>query len=513
MSRMHLAHQRPGAGSNFSTSALRARLGEIDAELAELHTRIETLSAERKPIAATLDSIVYPILTLPVEITSEIFTHHVYGLQDPEVADDDGSRLCLVELGTATSAGPLLLAQICRTWRVIALDTPSLWSRVQIPSRRWSSGLGKLLQSWLARTTMNHPLHLKLELPGYDDREPELIPSIVARYAEQWVTFSCSLRWWSESSRTSSFIHGLRDRLPLLRELDTTVYTHGPEEHLTAPITAFSVAPKLRKATIVLISPEWITLPWPQLTHLTLDRQPGRNIPKCIKIGGEIPHLEVLSIEWGGSHEERPVPVTLRKVYKLRLNNTDSDADWTVDLLPYIVLPRLISLRVQSRHASGKAQLAAFLQRSRCLVESVYLSSTFQSVMDVLLTMNEVKNLTFPFLKWKPQELAAFMHHIATDSHFLPDLQSLHIPVCDTLIPCTEVADMLASRWHSSPRKLHSCRIIRNDDYDAIPDETPDPAIAEKLRVLKDDGLEIQIESLLASSDEFSYDVRKPFFE
>ncbi|KAK7001868.1 F-box domain-containing protein [Favolaschia claudopus] len=512
MSRMHLAHQRPGADSNLSTSALRARLGDIDAELAELRARVETLSAERKLIAAALDSVVYPILTLPIEITSEIFTHHVDGLQDSEVADDEDSRLCLVELESATSAGPLFLAQICRTWRAIALNMPSLWSRVQTPRLRRSersSGLGKLLESWLARTTTNYPLHLKLESPGADDREPELIPSVAARYAVQWATFSCCLRW---SARTSSVVDGLRGRLPLLRKLDIKVYTHASEGHLTSRITGFSVAPRLRKATIVLISPEWITLPWPQLTHLTLDSQSGRNIPKCIKIVSEMPHLEVLSIEWGGSHEERPVSVTLRNVRELQINNTDL-ADWTVDLLPYIVLPRLISLHVESRHASGKAQLATFLQRSQCLVQSLSFSSTFHSVMQVLLAMNQVKNLTFPSLEWKRQELAAFMRHIATVPHFLPDMRSLHIPICDTVIPFTEVANMLASRWHSSPRKLHSFRLIRNDEVDGIPDEIPDPAIAEKLRVLKDDGLEIQIESLLASGDEFSYDVRKPFFE
>ncbi|KAJ6630351.1 hypothetical protein B0H10DRAFT_1649973, partial [Mycena sp. CBHHK59/15] len=56
---------------------------------------------------------VYPILTLPLEITSEIFSHCL------------PPNILMVE--PSTSAAPLLLTEICRTWRTIALSTPGLW--------------------------------------------------------------------------------------------------------------------------------------------------------------------------------------------------------------------------------------------------------------------------------------------------------------------------------------------------------------------------------------------------
>ncbi|KAJ6537995.1 hypothetical protein B0H19DRAFT_877467, partial [Mycena capillaripes] len=55
---------------------------------------------------------VYPVLTLPFDITSRIFLH------------------CLPSHGRVApspSKAPLLLAQICHHWREVALSTCGLW--------------------------------------------------------------------------------------------------------------------------------------------------------------------------------------------------------------------------------------------------------------------------------------------------------------------------------------------------------------------------------------------------
>ncbi|KAJ7673814.1 hypothetical protein DFH06DRAFT_954437, partial [Mycena polygramma] len=56
-----------------------------------------------------LAEIVYPVLTLPPEITAQIFVQAVKPL----------------DKASSTSA-PLLLLRICRQWRTIALSTPRL---------------------------------------------------------------------------------------------------------------------------------------------------------------------------------------------------------------------------------------------------------------------------------------------------------------------------------------------------------------------------------------------------
>ncbi|KAJ7751656.1 hypothetical protein B0H16DRAFT_1260536, partial [Mycena metata] len=69
------------------------------------------LTEEKTSIQRSLDSILYPILTLPTEITAEILLH------------------CLPDKPVAPSGNvaPMLLGRICRKWRDIACGTPRLW--------------------------------------------------------------------------------------------------------------------------------------------------------------------------------------------------------------------------------------------------------------------------------------------------------------------------------------------------------------------------------------------------
>ncbi|KAJ7120013.1 hypothetical protein C8R46DRAFT_876350, partial [Mycena filopes] len=69
------------------------------------------LEEEKIAIQKSLESVVYPILTIPFEITAEIFLH------------------CLPAFPSqpSGSVAPMLLARICRQWRNIACSTPRLW--------------------------------------------------------------------------------------------------------------------------------------------------------------------------------------------------------------------------------------------------------------------------------------------------------------------------------------------------------------------------------------------------
>ncbi|KAJ7159469.1 hypothetical protein C8R46DRAFT_860080, partial [Mycena filopes] len=94
-------------------ASLRAALTEIDAEFAALRARVEELTAARKSIVDALKAIVYPILTIPVEITVEIF-------------------LQCIDRAPEISGTPLALASVCKQWRAIALNLQPMWSRLQI---------------------------------------------------------------------------------------------------------------------------------------------------------------------------------------------------------------------------------------------------------------------------------------------------------------------------------------------------------------------------------------------
>ncbi|KAJ7174098.1 hypothetical protein C8R43DRAFT_635436 [Mycena crocata] len=91
----------------------RARVAEIDIEIRDLEGRIHILRVEREAIQERIQTYIYPVLSLPTEITPEIFLQLI-----PLYPD------CPPLTG---SLSPSLLTHICRQWRNIALDRPILW--------------------------------------------------------------------------------------------------------------------------------------------------------------------------------------------------------------------------------------------------------------------------------------------------------------------------------------------------------------------------------------------------
>ncbi|KAJ7633147.1 hypothetical protein FB45DRAFT_1058119 [Roridomyces roridus] len=143
-------------------AAARARLEQLDIEIAKLQRLMDPLLAEHERCQQALADYKYPVLTLPAEITSE---------------------------------SPSFLLQICRQWRDVALTTPALWSTValtvdsvdHIRQRR-------LLHAWLQRSG-NCPLSIELAssvgLAGESDEDEEtqiLIEFVdsLACYATRW---------------------------------------------------------------------------------------------------------------------------------------------------------------------------------------------------------------------------------------------------------------------------------------------------------------------------------------
>ncbi|KAJ7841811.1 hypothetical protein B0H14DRAFT_2316031, partial [Mycena olivaceomarginata] len=84
----------------------------IQSEIQRHKLCIEALELEERELDSNLKLIIYPVLTLPSEIVSQIFLQ------------------CLPahnRIRPSPRKAPLVLAQICRYWRQIALSTGRLW--------------------------------------------------------------------------------------------------------------------------------------------------------------------------------------------------------------------------------------------------------------------------------------------------------------------------------------------------------------------------------------------------
>jgi hypothetical protein len=88
-------------------------LGTLEADRALLadSNALEILGLD--PVQKRLDSIQYPVLSLPNEITTEIFINFlpIYPLRPPLVGN----------------LSPTTMTHVFREWREIALATPMLW--------------------------------------------------------------------------------------------------------------------------------------------------------------------------------------------------------------------------------------------------------------------------------------------------------------------------------------------------------------------------------------------------
>ncbi|KAJ7455571.1 hypothetical protein FB451DRAFT_1184351 [Mycena latifolia] len=104
---------------SWRTPVTTAVPGEIRAKIQDCRVFLERLEAEREELEGILESFVFPVIGIPIEIITLIFRPSLpaHGRVKP-----------------SKHAAPLLLAHICRHWREIALSIPQLWSsRFDLP--------------------------------------------------------------------------------------------------------------------------------------------------------------------------------------------------------------------------------------------------------------------------------------------------------------------------------------------------------------------------------------------
>ncbi|KAJ7663130.1 hypothetical protein DFH06DRAFT_1087941, partial [Mycena polygramma] len=160
--------------SEYSPVQLRSKLDEVTAEIVRHRAYMNVLEDKRRELEMQLARIVYPVLSIPPEILSQIFL------------------ACLPSHGRVRPSPltpPLTLAQVCSYWREIALSSCQLWSSLDLlipynydgtPRKYWDfpngkpyidrmRGMRSLQETWLARAK-EHPLSLtirSLDQGGY----------------------------------------------------------------------------------------------------------------------------------------------------------------------------------------------------------------------------------------------------------------------------------------------------------------------------------------------------------
>ncbi|KAJ7202424.1 hypothetical protein GGX14DRAFT_654500 [Mycena pura] len=237
-----------------------------------------------------------PILTLPNEITSEIFLNFIPAYPScPQLVGID-------------SESPGQLLRVCRQWRDVALSAAQLWRAIKIcPKVNMKKQLG-LMKTWLERSG-SCPLAFDIHCGSAYDRHIFEIIETIFRHRSRWEYIKLHI--------LSAFLLPNVGSLPLVRQVELG-FSYDVKPYFTWNLND---APQLLTATLWNFAYPSGFLPWHQLTSLTMV---CKTPAECTPILKETPSL-----------------VHCRLILMLTKNEHNSDE-------PDTVLPRLESLTLES---------------------------------------------------------------------------------------------------------------------------------------------------------------------
>jgi hypothetical protein len=328
---------------------MRTQISELDAHILALEASLAAARRERENLQSQLDDYRYPVLSLPPEITSEIFINFlpIYPLRSP-----------LTGL-----LSPALLGQICRQWRDIAFSIPRLWRAIEIYLQRTSSLDAQLnvLTTWLSRSK-NYPLSLSFEMELIFLQLPHFTAALISQ-SERWeyvrlITPFDDLRW-------------LDRPFPLLRDL-----TFGPAYYSATEgaIIAFRNASQLKRVVLcVMFNPSRVVLPWSQLTSINAEEMELAKAADILRQATALVSFRCAIWDPGAVPRAVPPLVHLRSLILRDNKNIHGPQKRLLDAL---TAPTLRHLTI-SEHELGYdpiSTIVAFLSRSRCSLDSLHIT-------------------------------------------------------------------------------------------------------------------------------------------
>ncbi|KAJ7932274.1 hypothetical protein B0H13DRAFT_1857108 [Mycena leptocephala] len=381
----------PSPRSTFSLPVqLRADLDNVEQAILRYQTYLAALETKQLELEMELGQIVYPVLTPPSEIIVRIFVQ------------------CLPSHGRMRPSpvtAPLLLAQICRHWRDIALSSCQLWNSVDVAftlrsrrQRRPNDGELPLLETWFARAK-GLPLSLTIRLKHR--QIPQSLISFIHAVAPRLHCLELNL-----SSTDFQFLEQNIITFPLLRRLGTFVNGTSPVDY--QPLSIFQHVPSLSELSTGF-TPSPISNLSPSLTNIEM---PVHHIPfaALMELFHHYPQLSHLTahVTERSTPWDRLPAITAPHLRSLVLRGTSLD---------FLTLPRLIRLETDRRDR----ELLRFLERSPGVLE--HLATEFEHFIDCLRTVPALTSLTVDVSRY----MARFAEVFEDEPMFLPHLTTLRI--------------------------------------------------------------------------------------
>ncbi|KAF7367529.1 F-box domain-containing protein [Mycena sanguinolenta] len=460
----------------LSASILRARLTELD-ELEVAESRLQFLAAaERRRIINDLNSKFCPILTLPPEITSEIFSHYV---TNPPWLGVAGK----------SAPGPLTLAAVCQSWRYICFSTHCLWASLRLFPSLWViDDFIHLLECWLQRAG-HHPLDLEVWDQGQDSTMTIL--SVISHHSLHLRTLIFSL-FTPFSFPNDEFWK----RVPLLTKLSVRITAYVHWHDTSVMISAFREAPRLREVCLSGNSAQHMLLPWIQLTHLEFQETSPSS---CLHVLKETPNVQVLSVSLPHLGRELPHAMTLLLPHRVTLHHLHTlkfSDDLEGKLLERLVLPALKTIHLSLLIGPGILSFINLGFRSAWSLQSIcFTEMVVNECISCLQSLPSITHIQFGNAMLSSIELNELLYFLHKDRTTLPALETLALRDCSREFSGLRLREMLASRSIASG--AHDCVKLKSFQLAFVPLAVRKEFVEEiwaELRTVVEAGLEVAID-------------------
>ncbi|KAJ6471744.1 hypothetical protein C8R47DRAFT_742515 [Mycena vitilis] len=380
---------------------LRASLDAVNQAILQHTIYLSELEAQRRTLEFKLAQIVYPVRLLPPEIIARIFVD------------------CLPDHGRvrpSPMAPPLLLAQICRDWREIALGTCGPWRSLDVTfiqrgrDRTDASNDCALpiMKTWLARAK-GHSLSITIRSTHNQISTP--IIALICSVAAQVHTLELTL-----SKNDFDTFEKHNAAFPCLQRLalgSRRGYHYGLERPSYEHFSIQDRAPLLVELRIESAPPS-MSLLSSSLTTLEIREEIG--LSALLDVFRQCPHLLHLTVKVDRYNSEKPLPIiTLPHLQSLALSGLALD---------FLSLPSLRDLNL-SESRSRTVHVFDFIQRSPCALEHLAFKTDWSQSksLEIFKAVPSLVSLTVDV----GSNVESFTEVLAENLAVLPQLTTLHI--------------------------------------------------------------------------------------
>ncbi|KAK7061989.1 hypothetical protein R3P38DRAFT_683011 [Favolaschia claudopus] len=331
------------------TTQLRKRIQDLDAQIADQRRVLLDLEQSKTDLEQELnETATFDILTLPVEVTAEIF-------------------MWFQEIGFAAhmpyslSSAADIVPLVCRTWRNIALATPMLWSALGVHfdvaiELMSESRLERYIDKWLG-----HAKECPLSLQFSSNAEDTFVSSRLRGVIQRWAPQIRSLRLFI-TDRDIRLLGLDLTNFTILERVDL-FYVAAESDIDLGPVNLFQNAPLLHDLRME-VQETTTMFPWSQLTKFE-----GRL--SDLELFVLAPNLAELVCKFVPDDDASFSAKEHPNLKRLTISEPGLSANG--DILQYLTLPALHMLDIVRTTEVTYAALAPFLKRSSPALVSICL--------------------------------------------------------------------------------------------------------------------------------------------